>query len=48
MENNIKNIIIIAQKEFADHIWSLRFLGFAITFTLIVCNYSPPHRKIYY
>ena len=36
MENNIKNVIIIAQKEFADHIWSPRFLGFAITFTLIV------------
>jgi ABC-type transport system involved in multi-copper enzyme maturation permease subunit len=36
MENNIKNVIIIAQKEFSDHIWSPRFLGFAITFTLIV------------
>jgi len=36
METNIKNVIIIAQKEFADHIWSPRFLGFAITFTLIV------------
>jgi ABC-type transport system involved in multi-copper enzyme maturation permease subunit len=36
MKNNIKNILVIAQKEFADHIWSPRFLGFAITFTLIV------------
>jgi ABC-type transport system involved in multi-copper enzyme maturation permease subunit len=43
MENNIKNILVIAQKEFADHIWSPRFLGFAITFTLIVFVFGYQH-----
>ncbi|MBE0525267.1 MAG: ABC transporter permease [Methanosarcinales archaeon] len=33
---NTENVITIAQKEFTDHIWSPRFLAFAITFTLIV------------
>lgn len=36
MINNTKNIISIAQKEFADHLWSHRFLIYVATFSLIV------------
>lgn len=36
MVKNTKNILTIVQKEFADHVWSPRFLAFAITFTLII------------
>lgn len=36
MINNTKNIISIAQKEFADNLWSHRFLIYVATFSLIV------------
>ncbi|AKB32584.1 hypothetical protein MSSIH_1894 [Methanosarcina siciliae HI350] len=37
---NISNIKIIAQKEFADHLKSPVFLSFTATFTLVVLAYS--------
>ena len=40
MVTNTKNILTIAQKEFADHIWDHRFLLFAATFTLIIFSYG--------
>ena len=40
MKKSINNLITIAQKEFADNIWSPAFLLLLITFTLIVFTFS--------
>ncbi|MFZ3385516.1 MAG: ABC transporter permease, partial [Candidatus Methanoperedens sp.] len=40
MKKSINNLITIAQKEFADNIWSPVFLLLLITFTLIVFTFS--------
>jgi len=40
MNLNIKNSIIIAQKEFADDLWSPRFLSLLTIFTLILFSFS--------
>ena len=40
MNLNIKNCIVIAQKEFADDLWSTRFLLLLSIFTLILFSFS--------
>lgn len=40
MKKSLNNSITIAQKEFADNIWSPIFLLLLITFTLIIFTYS--------
>ena len=40
MAININNIMVIAKKEFADHLESLVFLYFTVTFTLVILAWS--------
>ncbi len=40
MNKNLRNVIIIAQKEFADHLWSPVLLALLITFTLVIFVFS--------
>lgn len=40
MNLNIKNCMVIAQKEFADDLWSPRFLSLVLIFSLILFSFS--------
>ncbi|ADI74355.1 ABC efflux pump, inner membrane subunit [Methanohalobium evestigatum Z-7303] len=40
MVQNLKNTFVIAQKEFADNLWSPRFILMVIVFTLVVFSSS--------
>ena len=40
MTLNIKNCMVIAQKEFADDLWSPRFLSLVLIFSLILFSFS--------
>lgn len=40
MNTNIRNVITIAQKEFADSLWSPVFLALLVTFTLVTFVFS--------
>lgn len=40
MKQNIKNVLVIAQKEFADHLWSPRFIALVSVFSLIIFSFS--------
>lgn len=40
MNKNLRGVIIIAQKEFADHLWSPVLLALLITFTLVIFVFS--------
>ena len=40
MNKNIRNVITIAQKEFADSLWSPVFLALLVTFTLVTFVFS--------
>lgn len=40
MNNNTKNVCVIAQKEFADYIWSSRFIVILAIFTLVIFTRS--------
>lgn len=40
MKRNIKNALVIAQKEFADHLWSPRFITLLSVFLIIIFSFS--------
>lgn len=40
MNKNIRNVVTIAQKEFADSLWSPVFLALLVTFTLVTFVFS--------
>ena len=40
MKRNVKNALVIAQKEFADHLWSPRFITLLSVFLLIIFSFS--------
>ncbi len=40
MELNIKNILVVAQKEFADNLWSPRFASLVSIFAIILFSFS--------
>lgn len=40
MNKNIRNVITVAQKEFADSLWSPVFLALLVTFTLVTFVFS--------
>lgn len=40
MKQDLSNVFVIAQKEFADHLWSPRFISLVSVFTLIVFSFS--------
>ncbi len=40
MKQNIENVFVIAQKEFADNLWSSRFRVLLSMFTLIIFSFS--------
>ncbi|KCZ71026.1 ABC-type transport system involved in multi-copper enzyme maturation, permease component [Candidatus Methanoperedens nitroreducens] len=40
MKQNIDNIFVIAQKEFADNLWSPRFRVLLLMFTLVIFSFS--------
>ncbi len=40
MKQDVSNVFVIAQKEFADNLWSPRFISLVSIFTLIVFSFS--------
>lgn len=40
MEVNIKNVLVVAQKEFADNLWSPRFVSLVSVFAIILFSFS--------
>ncbi len=40
MDKNFRNVVTIAQKEFADNLWSPVFLALLVTFTLVTFVFS--------
>lgn len=40
MKQNVRNVLVIAQKEFADHLWSPRFIASVLVFSLIIFSFS--------
>ncbi|MCL7411940.1 MAG: ABC transporter permease [Methanosarcinaceae archaeon] len=40
MKHDVRNVLVIAQKEFADNLWSPRFISLMLIFTLIIFSFS--------
>ncbi|KAB2945933.1 MAG: ABC transporter permease [Candidatus Methanoperedens sp.] len=40
MKQNVRNVLVIAQKEFTDHLWSPRFVTLLSVFLLIIFSFS--------
>lgn len=40
MKQNVRNVLVIAQKEFTDHLWSPRFIASVLVFSLIIFSFS--------